>query len=78
MTVGVLIVLRVLPITALLVLITLPEAHQLIGIINTSEEVPRLHMAMGRTARLHGQFGLWLVIGWALALVLRAIGVSFV
>ena len=77
-TVGVLIVLRVLPITTLLVLLTLPEARQLIGIINTSEEVPRLHMAMGRTARLHGRFGLWLVVGWVLALVLRAIGVNFI
>ncbi len=77
-TVGVLIVLRVLPITTLLVLLTLPEARQLIGIINSSEEVPRLHMAMGRTARLHGRFGLWLVVGWALALGLRAIGVSLI
>jgi len=76
--VGVLILLRVMPITTLLVLITLPEAYQLIGIINTSEEVPRLHMAMGRTARLHGQFGMWLVIGWALALILRALGLHLI
>ena len=59
--VGVLILLGVMPITTLLVLITLPEALRLIGIVNTSEEVPLLHQAMGRTARLHGQFGLWLV-----------------
>jgi len=76
--VGLLILIGVMPLTAALVLITLPEAYRLIGIVNTSEEVPRLHMAMGRTARLHGQFGLWLVVGWVLALVLRALGVGFV
>ncbi len=76
--VAVLIVLGVLPITTLLVAITLPEAYRLIGIINSTEDVPPLHGAMGRTARLHGQFGLWLVVGWALALVLRAVGVGIV
>ena len=74
--IAVLILLGVLPITTLLVLITAPEAYRLIGIVTTTEEVPPLHGAMGRTAKLHGQFGLWLVVGWALALVLRAIGLG--
>ncbi len=73
----VLILLRVLPLTTALVLVTLPEAYRLIGIFNTSEENALLHQAMGRTARLHGRFGLWLVVGWALALLARAVGFSF-
>ncbi len=76
--VAVMILLGVLPLTTALVLVTAPEAYRLIEIVNSTEEVPPLHVAMGRTARLHGQFGLWLVVGWALALVLRAIGVSIV
>ncbi len=69
--VGVLILLGVLPFTTLLVLITLSEALRLIRIVQYQRQVPPLHQAMGRTARLHGQFGLWLVVGWALALILR-------
>jgi 1,4-dihydroxy-2-naphthoate octaprenyltransferase len=76
--VGVLILLGVMPITTLLVLVTLPEARRLIEIVQTHEDVPMLHQAMGRTARLHGRFGLWLVVGWALALILRSIGVNIV
>ncbi|MCZ2098692.1 MAG: 1,4-dihydroxy-2-naphthoate octaprenyltransferase [Anaerolineae bacterium] len=75
--VGALILLRVMPVTALLVLVTAPEAYRLIGIIRASEDVPLLHQAMGRTARLHGQFGLWLVVGWGLALVIRALGIAW-
>ncbi len=74
--VGVLIVLGVMPITTALVLITLPEAIRLIRIVNSTEETPPLHGAMGRTARLHGQFGLWLVIGWILALLARIPGLN--
>ncbi len=59
----------VLPITALAVAITLPEAYRLVEIVRTQNDTPALHMAQGRTARLHGQFGLWLVIGWALWLI---------
>ncbi|MFN8452733.1 MAG: 1,4-dihydroxy-2-naphthoate octaprenyltransferase, partial [Anaerolineae bacterium] len=73
--VAALILLRVMPITTLLVLVTLPEALRLITIIRTSEEVPLLHQAMGRTAKLHGRFGLWLVVGWGIALIARAAGI---
>ena len=52
-----------LPVAALLTLITLPEAIRLIRIFNTSRAVPLLHQAQGRTAKLHGQFGLLLVLG---------------
>ncbi len=59
-----------LPVHSLLTLITLPEALRLIRIINTSRAVPLLHQAQGRTAKLHGQFGLLMVVGWALSLAL--------
>ncbi|MCC6802686.1 MAG: 1,4-dihydroxy-2-naphthoate octaprenyltransferase [Anaerolineae bacterium] len=75
--IGALILLGVMPVTTLLVLVTAPEACRLIGIIRASEDVPLLHQAMGRTARLHGQFGLWLVVGWGLALVTRALGIAW-
>ncbi len=54
----------VMPIGALLGFITLPEARRLVKIVTTETDPQRLHMAQGRTARLHGQFGLLMVIGW--------------
>ena len=59
-----------LPLGSLLSLLTLPEALRLIHIFNTSRAVPLLHQAQGRTAKLHGQFGLLLVVGWMLSLAL--------
>ena len=44
----------------------LPEALRLIRIFNTSSAIPLLHQAQGRTAKLHGQFGLLMVLGLAL------------
>ncbi len=62
-----------LPAATLLALITLPEALRLIKIINSSQSIPLLHQAQGRTAKLHGQFGLLIVVGWALSLSLPAL-----
>ena len=59
-----------LPAPTLLTLITLPEALRLIHIFNTSRAVPLMHQAQGRTAKLHGQFGLLIVVGWTLSTVL--------
>lgn len=59
----------VLPAASLLTLITLPEALRLIRVFNTSRAVPLMHQAQGRTAKLHGQFGLLMVVGWALSLL---------
>jgi 1,4-dihydroxy-2-naphthoate octaprenyltransferase len=53
-----------LPWPALAALVTLPEALRLIRIFNTSTDVPLMHMAQGRTARLHGRFGLLMALGW--------------
>lgn len=71
--VGLLVVLGAIPVTTLLVLVTLPEARRLIEIVTTSTDTKLLHQAQGRTAKLHGQFGLWMVIGWLLWLVLDLI-----
>ncbi len=63
---------NLIPPLTLLTLITLPEALRLIRIFNTSRTVPLMHQAQGRTAKLHGQVGLLLVLGWSLSLVLPA------
>ena len=59
-----------LPSATLISLLTLPEALRLIKIFNTSRAVPLMHQAQGRTAKLHGQFGLLIVVGCALAMLL--------
>ena len=59
-----------LPPSTLLSLICLPEALRLIRIVDAAESIPLLHQAQGRTAKLHGQFGLFIVIGWCLALAM--------
>lgn len=62
-----------IPFPSLLAFITLPEALELIRIINTSEDPQVLHPAQGRTARLHGRFGLLMVAGWLIWLLIQAI-----
>jgi 1,4-dihydroxy-2-naphthoate octaprenyltransferase len=69
----ILIAFRVIPWTTLIVLVTVPEACRLITLVTTTAETALLHQAQGRTARLHGRFGLFLVIGWLLFLMLRVI-----
>ena len=59
-----------LPPLSLLTAITLPEARRLIHIFNTSRAVPLMHQAQGRTAKLHGQFGFLMVVGWTLSMSL--------
>ena len=64
----------VMPLTTLVAFVTLPEAGRLVAIIRTETDTDRLHMAQGRTAKLHGQFGLFIVAGW---LVWLAAGAMF-
>ncbi len=71
--VGLLILAGIMPWTTAIAAITLPEAARLIRIITTSRDTPLLHQAQGRTAKLHGTFGLWLVIGWLAYLALSAL-----
>lgn len=66
----VLVLAQVMPWPVLLVGVTLPEAARLVRVLLASSDTALLHRAQGGTAKLHGQFGLWLVIGWLLALLL--------
>ncbi len=61
-----LVVLRYIPPTALIAFITWPEAWALTRIYYTSDDVPLMHQAQGRTARLHGRFGYLIALGWLL------------
>lgn len=62
-----------MPPTTLAALLTLPEAHRLVTIFNTSGDIALLHQAQGRTAKLHGRIGLLIVVGWLAWLAARAI-----
>lgn len=61
------------PPTTLIALLTLPEAAALIRIFNTETDPRVLHPAQGRTARLHGRFGLLMVAGWLAWLLIQAL-----
>jgi 1,4-dihydroxy-2-naphthoate polyprenyltransferase len=61
-----------IPWAALIVTVpTMPEAYRLVRVIYTHDDTPTLHMAQGRTARLHGQFGLAIVAGWLVWLLVE-------
>lgn len=64
-----LIIAGLVPVTTLLTALTVPEARRLTHIINTETAVPPLHMAQGRTAKLHGQYGLLFCAGWLIWLL---------
>ena len=70
---GGLVVFGAVPVATLVAALTLPEARTLIHIFNTETDAATLHPAQGRTARLHGRFGLLLVAGWLLWLLLDAL-----
>lgn len=57
---------QVVPVTALAALATISEARTLAHIFDTETDAQKLHPAQGRTAKLHGQFGLFMVLGWLL------------
>ena len=62
-----------MPWLTLAALVTLQEARRLIQLTNKSEDPQVLHMVQGRTARLHRDFGLSLIIGWLATLLLGAL-----
>ena len=66
---AILIASGLMPPATLLSLIALPEALRLIRIFNHSRAMPLMHQVQTRTAKLHGQLGLLMVIGWALAII---------
>ena len=69
----ILVLLGRMPWPTLLALLTLPEAYRLIQIILYQRDTAALHQAQGRTARLHGRLGLFIVLGWLLFLLLQAL-----
>ena len=66
---AILIAAGLMPPATLLSFITLPEALRLIRIFNSSRAMPLMHQAQSRTAKLHGQLGLLMVVGWALSII---------
>ncbi|MEO1289424.1 MAG: 1,4-dihydroxy-2-naphthoate octaprenyltransferase [Chloroflexota bacterium] len=66
----ILIALTWMPITTLLTLLMIPTTRKLIHIFNTETDPKILHPAQGNTAKLHGQFGLLMVLGWAIWLAI--------
>lgn len=62
---------RLIPPLALIAFITLPEAIELMRIFQTETDPTVLHPAQGRTARLHGRFGMLMVVGWLVWLLLE-------
>lgn len=73
LAVGLLILFGVMPVTTLVVLLSLPDALRLIRVVSSSNDQAELHRAQGQTAQLHGAFGFWMVIGWAAWLAIQMI-----
>lgn len=71
--VAILVLVSIMPVTVAIVLVTLPEAIRLIRLVTENTDPQLLHQAQGRTAKLHGAFGLWLAVGWLVWLVIRAL-----
>ncbi|MEQ8674537.1 MAG: 1,4-dihydroxy-2-naphthoate octaprenyltransferase [Aggregatilineales bacterium] len=69
----VLVLVDLVPPSTLIAYLTLREARTLVEIFNTRTDVASLHPAQGRTARLHGQFGLLMVVGWLAWLLIEKI-----
>ncbi len=64
-----LVIAGLMPITTLLTLLMIPKTLELIRIFNTETDPKILHPAQGNTAKLHGQIGLLMVLGWIIWLV---------
>lgn len=64
-----LVIAGLMPITTLLTLLMIPKTLELIRIFNTETDPKLLHPAQGNTAKLHGQIGLLMVLGWIIWLV---------
>jgi 1,4-dihydroxy-2-naphthoate octaprenyltransferase len=69
----VLVLTKMVPPTTLLAFLTAREAQALMRIFNHQTDPAALHPAQGRTAKLHGQFGLLMVAGWLLWLLADAL-----
>ena len=61
-----------MPVTTLLTLLMIPQTLKLIRIFNSETDPKILHPAQGNTAKLHGQIGLLMVLGWIIWLVIQS------
>ncbi len=62
-----------IPWLTLVALVTLPEARRLIQLTLETEDTLKLHEVQGRTARLHRDFGVAMVLGWLASLLITAL-----
>jgi 1,4-dihydroxy-2-naphthoate octaprenyltransferase len=69
----ILVIIGWMPPTTLLTLITIPVTMKLVQIFNNETEQKALHQAQGNTAKLHGQIGLLMVIGWIVWLAIQSV-----
>lgn len=69
----ILVIIGWMPITTLISFLMIPKTLELIRIFTTETEPKILHPAQGNTAKLHGQIGLLIVIGWVIWLLIQAI-----
>ncbi len=68
------VLLGIVPLLALLALLTFPQAYGLMQRVAIHTEPVALNPVLRKTAQLHGRFGMLLVGGWVLALMLRLLG----
>lgn len=64
-----LVILQIVPPFTLIAFLTLPEAWELTQTYYQTDDVPTMHQAQGRTARLHGRFGYLIALGWLVWLI---------
>lgn len=69
----ILIIAGLMPVTTLLTLLMIPKTLELIRVFNAETDPKILHPAQGNTAKLHGQIGLLMVLGW----IIWIVGTSF-
>jgi len=68
----ILVIIQWMPVTTLLTLLMIPQTLKLIKIFNTETDPKILHPAQGNTAKLHGQIGLLMVLGWIAWVVIQS------
>jgi 1,4-dihydroxy-2-naphthoate octaprenyltransferase len=62
------------PVYTLIALLTFPVAYALMKRVSIDTEPVALNPVLRKTAQLHARFGLLLVTGWVLAVLLQLVG----
>lgn len=66
----ILVIVGLMPATTFLTFLTIPQAIRLINVFDQQIDPLKLHIAQGQTAQLHGKIGLFMVVGWVIAIIL--------